>query len=613
MAADYTVSVPAGYTVTPTTGTYGVVTSFTLQSGSSGGGDVVITITDNQAGGDTENVTITDPGTCSSNSNITDGGLSNEACNDNGTSGDPTDDFISFDLNPTGYNLAADYTVSVPAGYTVIPTTGTYGVVTSFTLQSGSSGGGDVVITITDNQAGGDTTSVTITDSGTCSTECTFIDTDLTISLCDNNHTPMDASDDTYSFTLNPNVTNAGDNTYSIGGDLNIPNIPYGMDIIINSNQYIADGPIHITLIDDGYGCTVDTVVIPPPTCSGESSVIGIAKNLVSIINTQDSVYELTFTLTIENFGQLEIIDFSIFDDILTQFAGMQPSNFHAFPGTIEANDLWDGSDSVSIVAPGQSLLPKETAAVNISFTVVPGNISLVYNTAIISATTSDGDIYTDESTDGVDPDSDGDYTDGTVDNDGIPDEHVPTPVAFGTAQVPPVAVDDTVNVYTNIPGSIDVLANDTIDILDTIYISVPPQNGTAIVNESNHDIQYIANSINCDEAQFDQFNYVICNAAGCDEATVYITIYCDVVIYTAVSPNGDNINETFFIEEVEKFPNNHLYIYNRWGNLVFDKKSYQNDWDGTWFGKKLPDGEYYYIFDTGKDKVYHGYFELIR
>ncbi|MBQ4822862.1 gliding motility-associated C-terminal domain-containing protein, partial [Aquimarina sp. MMG016] len=76
-------------------------------------------------------------------------------------------------------------------------------------------------------------------------------------------------------------------------------------------------------------------------------------------------------------------------------------------------------------------------------------------------------------------------------------------------------------------------------------------------------------------------------------------------------SPNGDGINDTWVISGLEAFPNHHIQLFNRWGDIVFDAKSYQNDWNGTSNGnrvfrsdEKLPVGSYYYILDTGNSQA---------
>ncbi|MGV3630779.1 MAG: gliding motility-associated C-terminal domain-containing protein [Bacteroidota bacterium] len=69
-------------------------------------------------------------------------------------------------------------------------------------------------------------------------------------------------------------------------------------------------------------------------------------------------------------------------------------------------------------------------------------------------------------------------------------------------------------------------------------------------------------------------------------------------------SPNGDGHNDTFVIENIEEYPINKLFVFNRWGELVYISEPYKNDWDGHMniqaeiFGDVLPDGMYFYRFE---------------
>ena len=109
---------------------------------------------------------VTPAGTASCN--IAASGITALTCNDAGTGAISTDDYLTFNLNPTGTLLGTTYTVSVPTG-TITPTTGTYGAATSFQLQAGSAGAGNVVVTISDNGTSGCSTTQNITDPGACS------------------------------------------------------------------------------------------------------------------------------------------------------------------------------------------------------------------------------------------------------------------------------------------------------------------------------------------------------------------------------------------------------------------------------------------------------------
>ncbi|MDQ6473090.1 gliding motility-associated C-terminal domain-containing protein [Flavobacterium sp. LHD-80] len=72
--------------------------------------------------------------------------------------------------------------------------------------------------------------------------------------------------------------------------------------------------------------------------------------------------------------------------------------------------------------------------------------------------------------------------------------------------------------------------------------------------------------------------------------------------IYNEFSPNDDGQNDTFYIDCITQYPDNQLQIFNRWGNLVYYRKGYDNTWDGKADGsaKTLPEGTYFYILDLG-------------
>ena len=114
-----------------------------------------------------DNIIITE--TAGASCAISDIGLTNVQCNDNGTSGTTADDYITFDLNPTGSNLGTNYTVSVSSSSITSATTAAYGGTSSFTLASGSAGSGNITVTVTDNTDGSCTANDLLTDPGTCS------------------------------------------------------------------------------------------------------------------------------------------------------------------------------------------------------------------------------------------------------------------------------------------------------------------------------------------------------------------------------------------------------------------------------------------------------------
>ncbi|MCP4121589.1 MAG: choice-of-anchor D domain-containing protein [Bacteroidetes bacterium] len=105
--------------------------------------------------------------------NISNTGLSAVNCNDNETPANGTDDYIALNLNPIGTGTDANYKVSVSGGTatSISPSSVAFGASTSFALNTGSAGGGNVTITITDAVDGTCSAFVVTTDPGTCVTE----------------------------------------------------------------------------------------------------------------------------------------------------------------------------------------------------------------------------------------------------------------------------------------------------------------------------------------------------------------------------------------------------------------------------------------------------------
>lgn len=79
------------------------------------------------------------------------------------------------------------------------------------------------------------------------------------------------------------------------------------------------------------------------------------------------------------------------------------------------------------------------------------------------------------------------------------------------------------------------------------------------------------------------------------------MTLHTALQIAEAITPNGDGMNDTWFIENIERYPEGKIWVYNRWGSEVFHSAgNYRNNWDGTYKDntKKLPTGPYYYRID---------------
>lgn len=90
-----------------------------------------------------------------------------------------------------------------------------------------------------------------------------------------------------------------------------------------------------------------------------------------------------------------------------------------------------------------------------------------------------------------------------------------------------------------------------------------------------------------------------VTNSSGCtDTDTVTITVedVINLVITNLITPNGDGFNDTWYIQNIELFPDNRIEIFNRNGQVIFTQDAYDNTWGGTFNGTVVPDGTYYYV-----------------
>jgi gliding motility-associated-like protein len=97
-------------------------------------------------------------------------------------------------------------------------------------------------------------------------------------------------------------------------------------------------------------------------------------------------------------------------------------------------------------------------------------------------------------------------------------------------------------------------------------------------------------------------------------------TCYRTIAAPNAFSPNGNGINEEFFVFPNEYIVNFEIFIYNRWGQIVFNSKDENFRWDGTFQNKPAPPETYAYkmVFRSSLepeigDIVQYGSITLIR
>ncbi len=108
----------------------------------------------------------------------------------------------------------------------------------------------------------------------------------------------------------------------------------------------------------------------------------------------------------------------------------------------------------------------------------------------------------------------------------------------------------------------------------------------------------------------------------NCDSVKESVLIFIRPVLkpINILTPNGDNINDTWIINNIENeaYTKNEVTIYDRFGNKVYQQQNYTNtaSWDGTYHGKALSEGTYYYLiqyYEGTLTKYLKGYITILR
>lgn len=189
----------------------------------------------------------------------------------------------------------------------------------------------------------------------------------------------------------------------------------------------------------------------------------------------------------------------------------------------------------------------------------------------------------------------------------------------------PPVILPSTTGVWVEGVVTIKLLdlISDPDDNLDpstlNLLTSVSEQGASASINGASELV------LDYDGVLFvgtDRISIEVCDHSGdCAQQELVIEVGGDIIVYNALSPNKDDLNDTFLLEYIDIIPDtqkNKVTIFNRWGDVVFDITDYNND-DRVFRGisnkgKDLPSGTYYYTIEyAGGRKAKTGYLSLRR
>ncbi|MFC4636672.1 gliding motility-associated C-terminal domain-containing protein, partial [Dokdonia ponticola] len=340
----------------------------------------------------------------------------------------------------------------------------------------------------------------------------------------------------------------------------------------------------------------------------------------------------ITYVFEVENTGNVTLIDIIIDDPLL---GGVVCSIGELTPGGIES-------------CSSDYIITQED--------VDNGSVS---NQALVIGQDPDGDDIVDTSDDpddptDIDPDDDGNPDDPTntglqgkssisllkssvfndENGDGFAQIGETITYSFeventGSVTLVDIVVDDPLlggvvcSIAQLIPGAIETCSsNYTItqeDILNGSIINIAVAIGINPILEIVDDTSDDPNDLS---------DIDIDNDGDPDDPTMTIIPNAPFEIFNAITPNGDGLNDFFEIRGINRFPNNTMKIFNRWGVLIWETQGY-NETNNVFRGEsiaratisqdeQLPTGTYFYILtfsgETPEGKsAYNGFLYINR
>ncbi|HEY4787557.1 MAG TPA: gliding motility-associated C-terminal domain-containing protein, partial [Bacteroidales bacterium] len=178
-----------------------------------------------------------------------------------------------------------------------------------------------------------------------------------------------------------------------------------------------------------------------------------------------------------------------------------------------------------------------------------------------------------------------------------------------------------------------DVLENETTQIC--LHVTDPDNDATSI--SELHSING-AGTLSIDQSSKTCFNYTPANGflgaeivfakvcdngvpSMCDSVQINVNVIPRFIFSQVISPNGDGANDTWVIKGLERYPDNRVTIFSRWGDVVYKARGYDNVtvfWNGDYNNGQsskgaVPDGTYFYIIELGNGSKLTGFIVLSR
>ena len=100
-------------------------------------------------------------------------------------------------------------------------------------------------------------------------------------------------------------------------------------------------------------------------------------------------------------------------------------------------------------------------------------------------------------------------------------------------------------------------------------------------------------------------YHLIVTDSTGCSYSMKNIRIpenlnEC-IHVPNVFTPNDDGINDTWEITHIDMYPDAKIFVYNRWGQKMYEGDGTSEYWNGEYRGKKVPAGTYFYVVALGE------------
>ncbi|QYJ67415.1 T9SS type B sorting domain-containing protein [Flavobacterium litorale] len=105
-------------------------------------------------------------------------------------------------------------------------------------------------------------------------------------------------------------------------------------------------------------------------------------------------------------------------------------------------------------------------------------------------------------------------------------------------------------------------------------------------------------------------YDVFVRDASGCGKDKQEVVLMYYPKYFT---PNGDGVNEKWYIKHAITEPNFEVSIYDRYGKHITTLSSTSDGWDGTLQGAALPSTDYWFVAVREDGREFRGHFSMVR